>query len=119
MSGAICAIFILFDSTSLGSNLTWCDAKSSTWLLVVFPSARARSGFRVGDRRQQRDLGATRIHPSVLQDDRDVGFKNRRIVGVTRDRLRIVEIVEAQVQRTPGADRDAVRTDWFSIGKED
>src|SRR6516162_905623 len=74
--------------------------------------------FRVGNRRQKRDFGAARIEPRVLHDDGDVGFEYRSIVGVARDRLRVVEIVEAQVQRAACGDGHAVRADRLPVGEE-
>src|SRR5262249_3646493 len=74
--------------------------------------------FRVGNRRQKRDFGAARIEPRVLHDDRDVGFEYRGIVGVARDRLRVVKIIEAQVQRAAGGDGHAVRADRLPAGEE-
>src|SRR5262245_32339119 len=76
------------------------------------------SAFRVGNRRQKRDFRAARIEPRVLHDDGDVGFEYRGIVGVARDRLRVVEIVEAQVQRAAGGDGHAVRADRLPVGEE-
>ena len=54
----------------------------------------------------------------MLHDDRDVGFEYRGIVGVARDRLRVVEIIEAQVQRAAGGDGHAVRADRLPVGEE-
>src|SRR6516162_5034316 len=64
--------------------------------------------FRIGNGRQQRHFGAARIEPRVLHDDRNVRFEHRGVVGVARDRLRVVEIVEAQMQCTPGGDGHVV-----------
>src|SRR5215475_12845736 len=74
--------------------------------------------FRVGNRRQKCDFGAARIEPRVLHDDRNVGFEYRGIVGVARDRLRVVEIIEAQVQRAAGGDGHAVRAGRLAVGEE-
>src|SRR5262249_35326191 len=75
--------------------------------------------FRVGNRRQKRDFGAARIEPRVLHNDRNVRFEHRGIVGVARDRLRVVEIVEPQAQRAPGGDGHAVGADRLPVGEED
>src|SRR5262249_8310485 len=48
-----------------------------------------------------------------------VRLENRGIVGVARDRLGIVEVVETQVQRAPGSDGDAVGADRLPVGEED
>src|SRR5215831_17017170 len=74
--------------------------------------------LRVGNCRQKCDFGAARIEPRVLHDDRNVGFEYRGIVGVARDRLRVVEIIEAQVQRAAGGDGHAVRAGRLAVGEE-
>jgi hypothetical protein len=53
----------------------------------------------VGDRGEQRERRLARVETGVLDDDRDVGLDQRRIIRVTRDRLRVLEIVEAQMQQ--------------------
>src|SRR6516164_2774216 len=85
------------------------------------PTKSPTSGltFRIGNGRQQRHFGAARIEPRVLHDDRNVRFEHRGVVGVARDRLRVVEIVEAQMQRAPGGDGHAVRADRLPVGEED
>ena len=55
----------------------------------------------------------------MLHDDRNVRFEHRGVVGVARDRLRVVEIVEAQVQRASGGDGHAVGADRLPVGEED
>ena len=77
------------------------------------------SGFRIGDGREQAHFGVPGIQPRVLHDDRHVGLEHRRIVGVARDRRRVVEIVEAQMQRAPRRDRDPIRADRLAIGEKD
>src|SRR5882757_6248350 len=73
MSGAICAIFILLDSTSRHRrpNVLQCEK----FLLVPRGNENPRDNgrhdglsFRVGNGRQQGDLGMAGIHPGVLQD---------------------------------------------------
>jgi hypothetical protein len=43
----------------------------------------------------------------MLHDDRHVGLEHRRVVGVARDRTRIVEIVEAVTRYGPTGSRSA------------
>src|SRR6516162_2331652 len=74
--------------------------------------------FGVGNRRQKCDFGAARIEPRVLHDDRNVGYEYRGIVGVARDRLRVVKIIKAQVQRAACGDGHAVRADRLAVGEE-
>src|SRR5207253_1495678 len=74
--------------------------------------------FSVGDCRQKSDLGAPRIESRVLDDDWHVRLEYRGIVGITRDRFRVVEIIEAQVQCAPGGDSDAIGTDRLAVGEE-
>jgi hypothetical protein len=40
------------------------------------------------------------------------------VCGVARDRARVVEIVEAQVQRAARGNRDAIGTDRLVVGEE-
>ena len=46
-------------------------------------------------------------------------FEYRCIVGVARDFLRLVEVIEAQMQGSPRLDGDAEGTDRLAVGKED
>jgi len=78
----------------------------------------SRSNFRIGNRGQKRDLGTSGVEPRVLDDDGNVGFEYRGIVSVARNRLRVVEIVEAQVQSPPRRDGDAVRADRVAVGEK-
>src|ERR1700741_3897337 len=124
MSGAICAIFIFSSPPGPAPSATYCVAKSSLPPRAAKSKIRREihpvqkfiilyenSSFSVGDRRQKGDLGAPRIEPRVLDDDWHVRLEYRSIVGITRDRFRVVEIIEAQVQCAPGGDGDAVGTD--------
>src|SRR5690242_16896009 len=56
-----------------------------------------------------------RIESCVLHDDRLVGLDYRREVGVARHRGRIGQVVEAQMQGAPRADRYGVGTDRIAI----
>ena len=55
----------------------------------------------------------------MLGHDRHVGFEQRGIIGVARDWLRLVQIVEAQMQRSARRDRDAKWANRLAIGKVD
>jgi hypothetical protein len=55
----------------------------------------------------------------MLHDDGDVRFEYRRVVGVARNRVRLFEIVETQVERAPGGNRHAIGTDRLAVGKKD
>jgi hypothetical protein len=46
----------------------------------------------------------------VLHDDGNVRFEHRGIVGVARDRLRIDEIVKAQMQGSPRENNSRLKT---------
>src|SRR5262249_35649325 len=100
--------FHIFLSTGPVPTATYFAAKSST------PHSRAKrkiggethpvrkfiilygnSSFRVGDRRQKRDFRASRIESRVLNDDWHVRLEYRGIVGIARNRLRVVEIIKA------------------------
>ena len=60
----------------------------------------------------------TRIKPGVLNDDRNVGFENGRIIRVAGDGRGLFEIIETQMQRAPRRDCNAIRSDWLPIGEE-
>jgi hypothetical protein len=74
--------------------------------------------LRISNGRQKGNLGATGIQPRVLYDDRNVGLEDRGIVGIARNRLRIIQIVEAQMQRVLASDGDAIRADRLPVGEK-
>src|SRR5690554_1933627 len=57
------------------------------------------------------------IEPRVLHHYRPVGFDQRSEVGVARQWLRILEVVEAQVQRAARGNRYPVGADRFAVGE--
>lgn len=59
----------------------------------------------MGHGREQREFCLSRVESRVLHDDGNVRFEHRGIVGVARDRLRIDEIVKAQMEGSPRAHR--------------
>lgn len=75
-------------------------------------------GLGVRRGRKQADFGVTGIKPRVLNDDRNVGFENGGIICVARDGRGLFEIVETQMQRAPGGDRDPIDSDRLTIGEE-
>src|SRR5215831_5379615 len=119
MSGAICAIFI-FSSPQDPFRAQRAVVLKVPYLHLPHGNQRgdSRSNFRIGNRGQKRDLGTPRVEPRVLNDDGNVGFEYGGIVSVARNRLRVVEIVEAQVQSPPRRDGDAVRADRIAVGEE-
>src|SRR6476619_6693761 len=58
------------------------------------------------------------IEPGVLQDDRHVRFEYRGVVGIARDRRRVVEIVETQMQRPACGNGEAIRADGIAISEK-
>src|SRR5436190_23093402 len=86
--------------------------KSETVLAMV---GDLLSAPRVGDCRKQCVLGLTRVEPGVLDDDRRVGANHARVVGIARYRLRIGELVEAQVPGSPRRHRHPVRARRLAI----
>ncbi len=58
------------------------------------------------------DISATsecrEFEPCVLDDDRHVRLEDRREIGIARNDLRVLQIVEAQVQRAPRSDGNTV-----------
>src|SRR5690625_27384 len=50
---------------------------------------------REGDRTDESVLGLTRIEASMLYDDRNIRLDQARVVGAVRDRLGVLELVEA------------------------
>src|SRR5690606_26432392 len=77
-----------------------------------------RSVRREGDRGHQRVLGLARIQARVLDHDRHVRLDHAGERSVLRDRLRILERVEAQVVRTPRRHGDGVRAGRLAVGEE-
>src|SRR5262245_3377564 len=109
MSGAICAIFIFSSPPGWILTGTYCGAKSSARPRAAAMKNHADpalcdSAFRVRHGGQKGDFGAAGIQPRVLHDDRNVGLEYRGIIGIARNRLRIIEIVEAEVQRASAGD---------------
>jgi hypothetical protein len=64
-------------------------------------------------------IGAARVEPRVLHDNRNVGLEDRGVVGVARHRRGILEIIEAQMERPPRAHRHIVGADRLAIGERD
>src|ERR671926_52718 len=62
----------------------------------------------IGDCRKQRVLGLPGVQPGVLDDDRGVGADHAGVAGVTGYRLRIGELVEAQVKGPARRDHQRV-----------
>jgi hypothetical protein len=58
-----------------------------------------------------------RIEPRVLNNDRHIGFKDRREIGIAWNRSGVFQIVEAQVQGTSRRDLDTIR-DRLAVGEE-
>src|SRR5262245_40790250 len=135
MRGAMCAIRMYGVSSCPGSRPRTHGAEvgslkraNGKWQMERFrPSVRSpftrsvfgHSALRIGNGGEQGDLRAARIEPRVLHDDRHVGFEHRGVVGVERNRLGILEIVEPQVKRAPRRDDNAVGADRLAIGEED
>src|SRR3954447_23967716 len=98
MSGEICAIFMSSSPREPAEIKTCCDAKSSRHL------SRPMKGFEALISLPDRPWSTAAkprmsgIEPGVLQDDRHVRFEYRGVVGIARDRRRVVEIVETQMQ---------------------
>ena len=53
----------------------------------------------------------------VLHDNRYVGFKDRRIIGIPRHHFRLLEVVEPQMQRTSRGNGDG-RDRRLAIGEK-
>jgi hypothetical protein len=60
----------------------------------------------------------TGIEPRVLNDDRDVRFEHRRIIGIPRNGSGIFQIIETQMQCTPWRDCHVERTNGLAIRKK-
>ena len=82
------------------------------------PAHRRHLCIAVCRRRKQAHFSVARIHPGVLNHDRHVRFKNRRIIGVARNDRRLFKIIEAQMQRAPRSDCNPIRADRLAIGQE-
>src|SRR5215469_12771219 len=109
MSGAICAIFIFSSPPGpvrpqravlpkvphlhASQNGKIGRENHPVWKFMIL---YGNSYFGVGDRRQKGDFGAPRIESRVLDDDWHIRLEYRGIVGIARDRLGVVEIIEAQ-----------------------
>src|SRR5437868_5478240 len=60
-----------------------------------------------------------RVEARVLHDDRDVALEDAGVVGAPRDRLRIAEVVEAQVFGAPRRHGNAIRPGRLAIAEVD
>src|SRR5262245_35004906 len=90
-----------------GRACGWCG--SATTDPVKFETRSPRcSLLRVSDGGEQRDLRLARVESRVLQHDRHVRLEHRRVVGIARDRLRILEIVEAQMKGAARRHRESI-----------
>src|SRR5690349_24945422 len=84
------------------SALTGSSPVSKTSAKVRAPVVSSRIFERMSvsgksDGAQQGELGAARVEPGVLHDDRHVGLDDARVVGVARHGRGIVEVVEAHM----------------------
>src|SRR5262245_4718909 len=84
--------------------------RGSGLVLVV---RRVRHG---GEERVRR---LSRVEPGVLHDDRHVGADHARVIGAPGNRLRILELVEADVPRPHRGYGHPVGADRIAAGEED
>jgi len=75
--------------------------------------------FRIGDCSNQGVLGLARIEPRVLHDDRNVRLDEAGVVGISWDRLRVGEVIEAEVPRAPRGNGHSERSGRLAVAVED
>ena len=71
------------------------------------------------DGAEQGVFSLARIEAGVLYDDRYIRFDETGKISVVRDRLRIIEIVKADMPRSPSRHKDPVWPDRVTIGIKD
>src|SRR5215212_10024585 len=64
---------------------------------------------------QKRVLGLARVEPRVLYDDRHIRLDHARVVGLARDGLGVVKVVETDVNGAPCGHGDAVGPDRLAV----
>lgn len=67
------------------------------------------------DGAEQGVFSLARIEAGVLYDDRYIRFNETGKISVARDRLRITEIVEADMPCSPSRHQEVIRPDRFTI----
>ncbi len=55
----------------------------------------------------------------MLDHDRHIRFEHRRVIGIAGNRSRILEVVEAQMQRAARRNSDVVGSDRFAVREKD
>lgn len=75
------------------------------------------AGVRHG--RAQRAVGLARLDPQEAHDHGHVGLEHAGEVGLARQALGILELVEADVRGAPRAHGDHVRAGGLAVGEED
>lgn len=73
----------------------------------------------MSDGREQSEGRLARVQTGVLNDDRLVGLDEGGVVGLARNGLGIVEVVEPKVQSPFGRDLGAIGAGWIAVGEED
>src|SRR5579859_5961905 len=72
----------------------------------------------ISDCAQERIGVLARIESGMLDDHGHVGFDDAGKIGSTRNGLRLLQIVEPDMSRSPGGDCDLIRTRCLFVGKE-
>src|SRR4051794_35388889 len=73
----------------------------------------------IGDRRDESVIGLPRVKAAVLDHDRNVALNDGGVIGRTRNRLRLFEIVEPLMDRASRWYHQFVWACRLSIGEED